>query len=969
MSDSSATALAAARTEHAVLLQAQATSLNTAWQPVGPIQVQSLSYGLVTGRVTSLALDPNDANNGTLYVGTSGGGVWKSTNAASSSVTFTPLTDTLSAFSPNSGTSVIPSLSIGALSVQPGGTGVILAGTGDPNDASDSYYGEGILRSTDNGQTWSLVPSASGGSFVGEGFAGFAWSTVSPQLVVAAVSSAAEAANVGATKYPGVRGLYYSTNGGQTWTVATIQDGSTIVQNRTTNYVNFRGNAVTSVVWNPIRKKFYAAIRSHGYYESSDGVNWTRMVNQPGAGLTTANCQPRPGDYGLLSCPIFRGTLAVQPVTGDLFAITVDPNNGSQGLWQDACAKSGSTCASSTVAWATRLDSAAVESSGTIPQGDYNLTLAAVPAATALSATDTLLFVGTSDLYRCGLQGGCSLRNTTNATTGCAAPAGVAPAQHSVAWGTNLSNSATPTMYFGNDGGLWRSLDGVRQQAGVCSADDATHFDNLNGSLGSLAEVASLASDPNDANVLLAALGANGSAASTTATQASASAPWTQLNAAESGTVAIDQSNGSSWLLQAGAGVALHACTNGKLCSATDFSGPAAIGSAQVSSDLSLTDPPALLDPALNTNVLIGTCRVWRGPESGNGLWSTSNAISAPLGGIADNLCSGTDATIRSLAAGGQTQLSGGAQNSGSPVLYAGISGSSEGGSIVAGHIFRTTSASTAGASTQWTDLTGNSVTNDTANRFNAGALDVSSIAVDPNDTTGMTVYATIQGFGYPHVYRSTNGGTTWLNISANLPNAPANAVAVDPNNPRVIYVAMDTGVYVAQDVTTCVASTTGTTGACWSVYGTALPNAPVTSLVASQGISIPGASSAGVLRAGTYGRGIWQMPLLTAGQTASPIAVFSPTSLTFGAQATGTSSALQSITLTNTGTAAMQITGVFASAGFAETDTCSGATINVNGTCVIQVLFAPTSAGTVTGTVQVLANLPGGYASVGLTG
>ena len=968
LADSPAAALATARTQHAALLHAQATSLSTAWTPVGPIQVQSLSYGLVTGRVTALALDPNDATNATLYVGTSGGGVWKSTSATSSSPTFTPLTDTLPTFSPNSGTSAIPSLSIGALAVQPGGTGVLLAGTGDPNDASDSYYGEGILRSADNGQTWSLTSIAGGLTTVGEGVAGFAWSTTSPQLVVAAVSTAAEAAAVGASKLPSVRGLYYSTNGGNSWNLATIQDGSTIVQNRTTSYTTFRGNAVTSVVWNPIRKKFYAAIRSHGYYESTDGVIWTRMVNQPGVGLTTANCPARPGDYGLQACPIFRGTLAVQPVSGDLFAITVDASNTSQGLWQDACAKSGTACASTTVAWSTQLDASAVLSNGTIPQGDYNLTLAAVPAATSLSTTDTLLFVGTSDLFRCSLAGGCILRNATNATTGCAAPAGVAPAQHAIAWGTNLSNSATPTLYFGNDGGLWRSLDGVRQQAGVCSADDATHFDNLNGALGSLAEVAGFASDPSDASVLLAALGANGSAASTTAAQAAASTPWVQLNAAESGAVTIDQGNGSNWLVQAGAGVALHACTSGKLCSATDFSGPATIGSTQVSNDLSLTDPPALLDPALNTNALVGTCRVWRGPETGGGLWSTSNAISAPLGGLADNFCGGTDATIRSLAAGGQTLLSSNAQNSGSPVLYAGISGALAGGSISAGHIFRTASASTAGASTQWSDLTGNAVTNDTANRFNAGGFDVSSIAVDRSDATGLTVYATVQGFGYPHVYRSTNGGATWLNISANLPNAPANAVAVDPNNPVVVYVAMDTGVYVAQDVTTCVASTTGTTGACWSVYGTALPNAPVTSLVASQGIGIPGAVTAGILRAGTYGRGIWQIPLVTAGQAASPVASFSPASLTFGAQAVGTSSTAQSVTLTNTGTAAMQITGVSASAGFAETDTCSGATLNVNATCAIRVLFTPTTAGSITGSVQVVGNLPGGYASLPLT-
>ena len=53
------------------------------------------------------------------------------------------------------------SISIGAVTVQPGGTGVLLAGTGDPNDALDSYYGAGLLRSTDGGNTWTLIPGTS----------------------------------------------------------------------------------------------------------------------------------------------------------------------------------------------------------------------------------------------------------------------------------------------------------------------------------------------------------------------------------------------------------------------------------------------------------------------------------------------------------------------------------------------------------------------------------------------------------------------------------------------------------------------------------------------------------------------------------------------------------------------------------------------------------------------------------------
>lgn len=146
-----------ARAQHE-LLKAEAngtTPLNAPWTSLGPSAVDTSNFGLISGRVTSIAVDPSDASGNTVYVGSTGGGVWKSTNAdaiAASSVTFSPLTDTLP-FSPGCPTPPLVSLSIGALTVQPGGTGVILAGTGDPNDASDSYYGAGILRSADKGNT------------------------------------------------------------------------------------------------------------------------------------------------------------------------------------------------------------------------------------------------------------------------------------------------------------------------------------------------------------------------------------------------------------------------------------------------------------------------------------------------------------------------------------------------------------------------------------------------------------------------------------------------------------------------------------------------------------------------------------------------------------------------------------------------------------------------------------------------
>ncbi len=250
---SGARALGKAREQHLALVRVQAASvaraeiakprtaggLSAAWEAVGPAQIASQSFGLVTGRVTAVAIDPADATGNTVYVGTTGGGVWKSVNAAGAagSVSFAPLTDTLPVFSASAGTVAVPSLSIGAVSVGPAASGsVVLAGTGDTNDASDSYYGEGILRSADGGVTWTLAQESKDGiagthSFVGLGVAGFAWDSATPELVVAAVGAGGGGSGGEcAERDYSVMGLYYSTDAGVTWQMATILDGSQVVQ-------------------------------------------------------------------------------------------------------------------------------------------------------------------------------------------------------------------------------------------------------------------------------------------------------------------------------------------------------------------------------------------------------------------------------------------------------------------------------------------------------------------------------------------------------------------------------------------------------------------------------------------------------------------------------------------------------------------------------------------------------------------
>ncbi len=82
-----------------------------------------------------------------------------------------------------------------------------------------------------------------------------------------------------------------------------------------------------------------------------------------------------------------------------------------------------------------------------------------------------------------------------------------------------------------------------------------------------------------------------------------------------------------------------------------------------------------------------------------------------------------------------------------------------------------------------WSD-----VTNELPNRY------PNDIAVDPLDDS--VVYACFSGFGTGHVFRSSDAGETWEDISFNLPDLPTNAIAIDHRNTNMLYVGNDFGVY-----------------------------------------------------------------------------------------------------------------------------------------------------------------------------
>jgi len=821
-----------------------ARALNTApttgaWVSLGPKPLPSdasgtglQDYGFVSGRATAIAIDPNDPSGNTVFAGGAYAGIWKSTNAGSlspnpSSAAWTPLTDTQA------------TLAIGSIAVQPPlsnpdpAKSVVLVGTGETDSSADSYYGLGILRSADGGQTWTLISQDNTGThpFAGLGFSQIAFSTANPSLVVAAAGSASEGILEGLENPVAVnRGLYYSTNAGSSWLAANVSDSG----------VNISSASVTTVTYNPAASKFYAVVRLHGFYSSRDGISWTRLEIQPGAGLNSSVCPAQAVSPS--SCPIYRGEIAVVPSRpgpnnlGEMYAWYVDANDVDQGIWQSL---------DGGASWA-QINDSAITNCGDLfggcgtAQGSFDLTLSAVPNGTA-----TDLYAGAVNIYKCTITNAFPTCNGSGNNTflnlthvyGCSDIAKVHPNQHAVDF---LAANGTALLYFANNGGIYRALDGYTGlTTGTCGL--ANQFDSLNGSLGPMAQFVSLSQSSSDPNLTFGGTQDNGVPA--TAFSQSAG-PWVNVNAGDNGFTAINPANENEWFVasppNSASGVNLFRCLSGVDCHSLDFQNDQIADSNTLDGDGGPFYLPFLLDPQDPSEMILGTCRIWRGASIGGNFSLLSPDFET--GGTGS--CSGNEINlVRSIAAGGPKDSNGFSQ-----VIYAGTSG--EGPLIsttpIGGHIWVTTNAN--GGPLTWNDVT---------QAINPHGFPISSIALDLNDPLGGTAYVTIMGFHTSHVWKTTNAGTSWTDFGANLPDAPANVVLVDSGTSLsngTVYVGTDIGVFASS-----------TSAANWIEVGTAsspngfLPDVAVTSL------QIFKATGLKRLRAATYGRGIWEWNLITA--------------------------------------------------------------------------------------------------------
>jgi len=130
----------------------------------------------------------------------------------------------------------------------------------------------------------------------------------------------------------------------------------------------------------------------------------------------------------------------------------------------------------------------------------------------------------------------------------------------------------------------------------------------------------------------------------------------------------------------------------------------------------------------------------------------------------------------------------------------------------------------------------------------------ISGVAIDPDDEQHIVI--SISGYtSNKKVMESFNGGQTWSNLSSGLPNIPANCVTFESGSSDGIYVGTDIGVYYHSAAFSN-----------WVSYNQNLPNVIVVDFEIYEDDDL--------LRIGTYGRGVWQSPLM-AGSAAPPVAAF----------------------------------------------------------------------------------------------
>jgi hypothetical protein len=240
--------------------------------PVTPTVPARVTYtGRATtnsGRVTAMAIDPNcgEAGHGCrVWVGAAGGGVWRTADGLAATPTWTATSDGMA------------SNAIGSLTVDPNDASgdTVYAGTGEPNGSGDSEAGVGLYRSTDGGDSWSLV-SGSRAVALDRSIGAVLVDPADPDHILIGTDVArhgSSSANGGRFTPPNAPalGIYESTDGGASFSLAFSRPPNPATSSTGVDW--FQGSVNKLGVDPSDRTTVYAAIVGYGIWRRAPHID------------------------------------------------------------------------------------------------------------------------------------------------------------------------------------------------------------------------------------------------------------------------------------------------------------------------------------------------------------------------------------------------------------------------------------------------------------------------------------------------------------------------------------------------------------------------------------------------------------------------------------------------------------------------------------------------------------------------
>lgn len=257
------------------------TTINSA--TFGMMEAKQIGPATMSGRITDIQGVNNDGGK-TIYVGTAGGGIWKTTNAGAS---FKPIFDKYVQ-------------SIGALAIDQKNPKTIYAGTGESNMRNSVSIGDGLYKSTDGGDNWTKIGLDS-------------TEHISKVLIDPNNSNIVYVAAPGPlwndSKH---RGLYKSTDAGKTWETILFISNKAGVADLEIDPSNSNILYATTWEFRRLPYAFSSGGNGSGMYKSTDGgKTWKELSN------------------GLPKKPFGRVALALAPsAPQNLLAIVESENTG-----------------------------------------------------------------------------------------------------------------------------------------------------------------------------------------------------------------------------------------------------------------------------------------------------------------------------------------------------------------------------------------------------------------------------------------------------------------------------------------------------------------------------------------------------------------------------------------------------------------------------------------------------------------